>query len=907
MKDASTDKPVLATDAALAADSSDGNAQDGEASPQARDKRPIVIGRREHTAEPDKSNIEQWREAYKNNPLIRVPVQNFAADVLEPGLSVTLELGDDADEEAVPSVPDDHYAEQYRGLDLDTALEQWLANSYIDGWDFDASATDLLEAIVKDRRGRRGTGLVEHSWDDPTKRERLLALRPIKTETVTAYIREGKAIALRPDDNANEFESVAVDDLGDDSRETAPKTPAGKTATIAQFDDVFGASERDEIPFALDDITVSPYDADTGALFGRPDTATVAERADAVKEKLAHIDQAILNTAFANIIAKVDTDDRELATKIRDDLSVNSPDTVSGTNVPVEITELDGSVPDAVDTIQQEIEFVLAAMPTPLYRVGFAGDINRDVTDVQQEDYRDEVKRERRRLEADFQGALEQKAREFLHGSAQADAELDVTPRLRIRPEEAASPLRDEEFDPEAFATLMNGLATAAGPKGGADTIVPQDEIVDTFLDMDPDDVLGGDGADEAELDESDPRVQQAFAEFTDVDAALATGADRHAYGPAMNTDDAFYRLDPDEAYCAVEGDVFGQFDDVDTDDNDRRLCPYCGDQLQDTDAALADGQSGVTFTNVGGDPFHDQATLEAFLDELADVAEGPVRIGDTEWPAEDYSIHDHPVTAVGLSEAAAESIWADYSDEARALCGPKPRAALSADDWTPELHPRDEEGKFTEAGGAVSGLIKGAYETFSDESDRQTVSNLTQAWAGWPTDSDTAPLWKAAEQATGNRNDPTDITDTPMLQNQASPETVQTAADYQDHVSDVLGEVAEGDTITAHRFLHGEAAERLRNGESLPPRTLASWTTDENTIGQVIDEAGFDAEGNPIEAEDAVVVTMEVPIENVMDHHAINPELNNAGQNEAIIGLPESDDLADGTVREATEVTGGD
>jgi len=522
MKDASTDKPVLATDAALAADSSDGNAQDGEASPQARDKRPIVIGRREHTAEPDKSNIEQWREAYKNNPLIRVPVQNFAADVLEPGLSVTLELGDDADGDAVPSVPDDHYAEQYQGLDLDTALEQWLANSYIDGWDFDASATDLLEAIVKDRRGRRGTGLVEHSWDDPTKRERLLALRPIKTETVTAYIREGKAIALRPDDNANDFESVAVDDLGDNSRETAPETPAGKTAAIAQFDDVFGASERDEIPFALDDITVSAYDADTGALFGRPDTATVAERADAVKEKLAHIDQAILNTAFANIIAKVDTDDRELAKKIRDDLSVNSPDTVSGTNVPVEITELEGSVPDAVDTIQQEIEFVLAAMPTPLYRVGFAGDINRDVTDVQQEDYRDEVKRERRRLEADFQGALEQKAREYLHGSAQADDELDVTPRLRIRPEEAASPLRDEEFDPEAFATLMNGLATAAGPKGGADTIVPQDEIVDTFLDMDPEDVLGGDGADEADLDESDPRVQQAFAEFTGASAQLA-------------------------------------------------------------------------------------------------------------------------------------------------------------------------------------------------------------------------------------------------------------------------------------------------------------------------------------------------------------------------------------------------
>jgi hypothetical protein len=42
------------------------------------------------------------------------------------------------------------------------------------------------------------------------------------------------------------------------------------------------------------------------------------------------------------------------------------------------------------------------------------------------------------------------------------------------------------------------------------------------------------------------------------------------------------------------------------------------------------------------------------------------------------------------------------------------------------------------------------------------------------------------------------------------------------------------------------------------------------------------------------------------MDHHAVNPELNDAGQNEAIIGLPESDDLSDAEVREATEVIDG-
>jgi hypothetical protein len=580
MRDASTGRSVPddSEEAALAP------SQDGDPSPQARDERPIVFGRREHTDEPSRQDIDKWREGYKNNPLIRVPVQNFSADVLEPGLSVAL----DEDEDDVPTVPTEYHDEAYHGLDLDDALELWVANAYVDGWDFDADTADLLELVVKDRRGRRGTAIVEHAYDDPEQRERVLALRPIKPETTTAYTREGKGIVLRPDDDINEFDTVAIQDLGDNSRDKAPTTPAGKTAALAQFDDIYGTDDRDEIPFALNDITVSAYDADTGELFGRPDSASVIDRANAVRDKLEHVDQAVLNTAFANIIAKVDTNDAELAKKLRDDLDPNSPETISGTNVPVDIETIDGSVPDAVDTIQQEIEFVLAAMPTPLYRVGFAGDINRDITTEQREDYRDEVKRERRRLEADFAAVLKLKAKEFLFNDAHADESLDVTPELRIRPEEASSPLRDEEFDAGEFQTLMSGLNQAAGPKGGGDVILPQREIVGTLLDMDADELLGeeGDGdldtADLEALDESDPRVRETFERFTD--AELGTGDERHVFGPEMETEDAFYRLGPEEAYCEPEGEVFDQFDEPELDDNDRRLCPYCGDQLQDYD-----------------------------------------------------------------------------------------------------------------------------------------------------------------------------------------------------------------------------------------------------------------------------------------------------------------------------------
>jgi hypothetical protein len=500
MRDAASGREVP-EEAALAP------SQDDEASPQARDERATVVGRKEHTEEPSYEDVTDWVNCYESNPLVRVPVQNFAGDVTEPGVAVAVYT----DDESMPTVPQDYRDDTYAGMDLDDALEAWLSDCYIDGWDFDADVVDLLDAVVKDRRGRRGTAIVEHAYDDPKKRERVLGLRPIKVETVTAYTRSGKGIVLRPDDEVNEFESVAVQDL-DDSRDEAPETPAGKTAAIAQYDDIFGTSERDEIPFALDDITVSAYDPDTGSLFGQPDTATVVDRAEAVRKKLERVDQAVLNAAFSNIIAAVDTDEEKIVKKVRDNLDPNDPEIVSATNAPVELTEVNGQVPDAVDTIQQEIEFVLAAMPTPLYRVGFAGDINRDITSEQQEDYGDALRRERGRLEADFKKVLRLKATEFLEGNAHAEGGIDVDVGMEIRPDDATSPLQDDEFDAGEFSTLMDGLATAAGPKGGADTIVPKRVILETFLDMDPDEILDEEGtADLAALDESDPRVRDAF------------------------------------------------------------------------------------------------------------------------------------------------------------------------------------------------------------------------------------------------------------------------------------------------------------------------------------------------------------------------------------------------------------
>ena len=203
--------------------------------------------------------------------------------------------------------------------------------------------------------------------------------------------------------------------------------------------------------------------------------------------------------------------------------------------------------------------------------------------------------------------------------------------------------------------------------------------------------------------------------------------------------------------------------------------------------------------------------------------------------------------------------------------------------------------------------FMEGKFEEFGTESQREVVSDATRSWVGWPTDKKTAPMWHAAEEQTFNDNDPSTISNMSMLRVEADPSAVDAMTEYQEYVSDTLESEIEGDTITAHRFIHGEAAEKLRSGESLPPRTLASWTTDEEKIAKVADDVGFDEEGDPIQLNDSVVVTKEIPIENAIDHHAVNPQLNDGGQKEMVAGLSKSDDLSEGEVQEATEMVRGE
>jgi len=138
----------------------------------------------------------------------------------------------------------------------------------------------------------------------------------------------------------------------------------------------------------------------------------------------------------------------------------------------------------------------------PIYRIGFEGDINRDVTSEQGDDYLRELSDERDRIEAAFEPVLQRKAEEFLRNSSESVPDVE----WEIRPEKDENPLHDEEFDPDGFKKTMDAL-NAAG------VTLPKEYVLETFLGVDADEI---DDIEEAPLPEDDPRVQESFQNATD-------------------------------------------------------------------------------------------------------------------------------------------------------------------------------------------------------------------------------------------------------------------------------------------------------------------------------------------------------------------------------------------------------
>jgi len=92
-------------------------------------------------------------------------------------------------------------------------------------------------------------------------------------------------------------------------------------------------------------------------------------------------------------------------------------------------------------------------------------------------------------------------------------------------------------------------------------------------------------------------------------------------------------------------------------------------------DLALAlDKATGaaVEFPNAGGPAFERRTTLIDFCDDLAEVCDGGVFVGENEYPdGMAGDLDGQPIRAVGVGERKAYAVWSRYRDEAVALSDP--------------------------------------------------------------------------------------------------------------------------------------------------------------------------------------------------------------------------------------------
>lgn len=215
---------------------------------------------------------------------------------------------------------------------------------------------------------------------------------------------------------------------------------------------------------------------------------------------------------------------------------------------------------------------------------------------------------------------------------------------------------------------------------------------------------------------------------------------------------------------------------------------------------------------------------------------------------------------------------------------------------FDPDLHPRDDEGKFAETPGNELPNID--FSKFGTEEDRENVSNAFNEWAAWALSEETTPLWDAAREKTGNENLP-DGPGIGSFLGDPQPDVQESVTEYSEWLADKLRD-KYGDTIIAHRILHGDAAQTLRDGGRLEPRTLASWTTSLDTMDEIVGQTGADVDED---LSESVIVSKEIPVENVMGVHSANKNLDARGQDELVAALDRRDRLSDGEIMDASEV----
>jgi len=410
--------------------------------------------RSEPSAPPEKIR-KYWNKYYNEFALTRAPLKSFDLAVTEPGYRIRVE---DVDGE--------------RDEEMEEALKLWASNCVIHAGEMGHDLATLLGSLPSKRRGK-GTALIEKvgTEEDPDAMAALMSLDPA---TFQIYTREDQTVLIQPDDD------VDADH---------PTTEDGEAAAYNQYDDdLLRYTDKDPIPFTVDNIIKLTYDADDGEVWGTSVFDACRDRIDALVQKLEDRDFSVRQTGYAHRIyssenwTQAQAEDYAEAHNEGDVSSTYAPDDDEDADrggekdsfagrvdfVPhsVEVQVEEGTVPDISDAVRDDIEQIFSVMPVGKYQIAYADDLNQFVVDPQIEKDNERVDHERRYIERKLTPVLEEKADELASGDR-----YEGSIHFSIEPQQDENPLRREGFPAENLTALMEAFSQFA--ESGADMYMP--------------------------------------------------------------------------------------------------------------------------------------------------------------------------------------------------------------------------------------------------------------------------------------------------------------------------------------------------------------------------------------------------------------------------------------------------
>lgn len=390
---------------------------------------------------PESRDMERHWELFKTVPVVREPIRAFSSEVIAPGYWV--DAGSDSARED---------------------LEDWLESACIIEGEVDKDFRELVKKASIQREAR-GTALVEKVYaesDEDGEERKLYGFKLINPETVKVYTKPGQTVLLPPDATVPDSEDVKTNDRGE-------------TAAYVQFDNGLSRyDEVDEVRFTREDIIKLTRDADVGSVFGVSRIQAVADRVEALEQKLENNDKAIESLAYPFWLFKFGTEDQPWQPKeIREFMENHSrseftPGMKQGVQGNVDIDTISGDVADIQEYLQFDIDWIMSEMPLPKYALGgFEENINQFVSRSQETRVEKQLEEARQEIQAEWNPVLKEKAEEMGHDPEEVELKFGKSPEQK-----------EKELEEEKRKQEIQNAGDENGSDGGSSD--SSDEGTDT-------------------------------------------------------------------------------------------------------------------------------------------------------------------------------------------------------------------------------------------------------------------------------------------------------------------------------------------------------------------------------------------------------------------------------------------